>query len=52
MALPPFAVVALEGGLSRVAVRGDLLVEVVEELDESAPVLVLSGEGSPPGTSG
>lgn len=45
VALPPFAVVALEGGLSRVAVRGDLLVEVVEDLDESAPAVVLSGEG-------
>ncbi|MDY0915004.1 hypothetical protein SOM15_19420, partial [Rathayibacter festucae] len=45
LALPPFAVVALEGDLSRVAVRGDLLVEVVEELGDGAPVVALSGEG-------
>lgn len=45
MSLPPFAVVALEGELARVAVRGDLLVTVVEELDEAAPPSILSGEG-------
>jgi hypothetical protein len=45
LALPPFAVVSLEDDLSRVAVRGDLLVEVIEELGDDAPVVALSGEG-------
>lgn len=45
MSLPPFAVVALEGELVRVAVRGDLLVTVTESLDETDPPSVLSGEG-------
>ncbi|NQX28328.1 FHA domain-containing protein [Microbacteriaceae bacterium VKM Ac-2854] len=45
MSLPPFAVVALDGELARIAVRGDLLVSVVEDLDESVPPGIVSGEG-------